>query len=190
MKKLLISLLLLVAIGANAQNADSINLYPNPYSTQICLEFDLDHADTVTWSIFDRWGRLVYQPYNHVYLDSGHYKNCLVNDSLKDGVYYHKVDLGSRAKTFFVNKVSNGSEILTIAEKNSKLFAFPNPLTDVLILSEKLASISIMDITGRKVLERSFPPIRIDVSGLTPGVYLVSGKTMDHRIFSQKMEKQ
>ena len=171
MKKLLLILFAVTAFGANAQNLDSVTIYPNPYSTQVCLEFDLLTDDTVTWQLFDRFGRVKYTPYDHEFLTSGHHSRCLQNDSLRDGIYYHRVSASSGfAKNQIVHKISGGSSIEERFIAPGLNF-FPNPVSSNLYLKEAADKLIIYSLTGQLIMESNRPNREIDLSSLPRGVY-------------------
>lgn len=61
-------------------------------------------------------------------------------------------------------------------------FAYPNPVTDILFLSEKLEeSAVIADINGRTVFEISEGSAQISVEQLSPGVYFLRTKSKRFR---------
>ena len=57
-------------------------------------------------------------------------------------------------------------------EKQPVLF-FPNPATDVLNFTEDVLNVSVMDLSGKKVLEASSGMRTLDLTSLVKGVYIV-----------------
>lgn len=74
---------------------------------------------------------------------------------------------------------------------NGKVVIYPNPANDVIRFSAEnvsIESISVMDITGRKVMQKSQfkNGQQIQVSDLPEGIYILSAKIEDGTISTQK----
>ena len=69
-----------------------------------------------------------------------------------------------------------------------QIVLYPNPVSGTLHIEgvENGASVSLYDLTGRKVLQSSFAP-EISVEGLSNGLYILSITTTDGRVFNKKI---
>ena len=81
------------------------HIYPNPFSTNLTLEFKLEHATPVTINIFDLSGRVVRQLVNNETLSKG--LHTLTWDSkdvsgspVKEGLYFLQVRKGKSVETY------------------------------------------------------------------------------------------
>ena len=88
-----------------------------------------------------------------------------------------------------------GTASVNEIEKVTKLSIYPNPASDFLNINlnsnEINKAIEIMDITGRKVYSKSITRdselLRVNTSGLTPGIYFVSVLANDKTIKTEKV---
>jgi N-acetylneuraminic acid mutarotase len=75
-----------------------------------------------------------------------------------------------------------------IAKENIEIY--PNPVKDQLnVKGESLEQITIMDLTGKVVIQRDLRTQSIDLSNLDNGSYLVEIKDVDGKIFTDKLIK-
>ncbi len=84
-----------VTVIAENYSPDKINVYPNPLSTNITLEFNLEDTDNILISIQDDLGRTVKTLATN-YLDQG--KNSMTIDlsELNTGIYFCRIETGDR----------------------------------------------------------------------------------------------
>ena len=90
--------------------------------------------------------------------------------------------------TFWVTPI----EPLQLPENNLNISIFPNPATDfVTIEAEDLQYVTLMDMTGKTLSSQAAKgnSIRLDVSGLKAGVYLISAKTRSTSSFVKSILK-
>lgn len=70
----------------------------------------------------------------------------------------------------------------------TKMFAYPNPFTDVIYLNKEVASISVYDLAGKKRFSASNVS-KINVANLQTGLYIVSIVNPDGTVLTQKLQK-
>ena len=91
--------------------------------------------------------------------------------------------------TFWVTPL----DITAATENNaSEISIYPNPATDFInIEADKLEQVVLSDITGRTLsnVAAKGSSVRLDVSGLKPGVYLISAKTRSTSSFVKSILK-
>ncbi|MFR9166501.1 MAG: T9SS type A sorting domain-containing protein [Dysgonomonas sp.] len=77
-------------------------------------------------------------------------------------------------------------------EKAEKIRIYPNPFIDYIYVEGASGNtdVKITDISGKTVLDKSADSNQIDVSSLSPGIYIVSVKTADGDTYIQKMIKK
>ncbi|HTL81336.1 MAG TPA: T9SS type A sorting domain-containing protein [Bacteroidia bacterium] len=88
------------ATGVNEQNAfvSSMNVYPNPSSTNINLNFDLTTAGKVTVQIVDNLGQTVAVK-DLGELSAGNYSQVLTTENLTAGSYFVRLQTGESVLT-------------------------------------------------------------------------------------------
>ena len=90
--------------------------------------------------------------------------------------------------TFWVTPI----EPLQLLENNLSISIFPNPVTDfVTIEAENLQQVTLMDMTGKTLSSMAAKgnSVRLDVSDLTAGLYLISAKTRSTSSFVKSILK-
>ncbi|WP_312392840.1 T9SS type A sorting domain-containing protein [Chryseobacterium sp.] len=81
-------------------------------------------------------------------------------------------------------------------QKDNSLSIYPNPTTQFLYIGKeadkKYAEVSIIDMTGKLVLQKKDHQYKeaIDVSGLTTGTYLIVSKSVDGKVYKNKLIKK
>jgi uncharacterized delta-60 repeat protein len=79
--------------------------------------------------------------------------------------------------TVSANRYNLPSLLSVIEFQKNKIAAFPNPVKDILTFSESIFNITIYDITGRIIKSFSGNQVKIDVSMLSNGNYILNGET-------------
>jgi len=100
---------------------------------------------------------------------------------------------------FLVKVDTNGNIAWTqsISQPTLELSIFPNPVTaniniELISQNQSITSIQIFDIQGKEILSKqsSSAEIKLDVSSLSSGVYLIKGRTNIGLSFSRKFVKE
>lgn len=174
-----------------AQSTDSLNVFPNPFSASATIHFDLAQSDTITLCVFNLLGSKLITYFQATPLPSGTYNINLIGDTLTDGVYLVRLDIGSsKSITKKVQKKSATTGLTTNHSNTTKLF-FPNPTSDILLIpvdGEK--TIVITDLNGKIMKNILTESKEISLLELTNGTYFIN--VMNHQkeiIASQKVVK-
>ncbi|QOW10484.1 T9SS type A sorting domain-containing protein [Kaistella flava (ex Peng et al. 2021)] len=113
------------------------------------------------------------------------YETATVNFTVPaDGVYYLSFRAFSDPNEFYL-EVDNvkvfETNLATMNVNKSSLKFFPNPVQDILIItdSKEISSISIFDISGKQVISESAKSgkLELNVSQLKPGMYIVKANS-------------
>jgi subtilisin family serine protease len=89
-------LILGVGIEENIEvNKDAkLSVYPNPFSTSITMSYELQQPERVTLSIYNHVGQIVYQ--TKEVQPQGNQQHIWNTESLADGVYYYRMQVGDQ----------------------------------------------------------------------------------------------
>ena len=66
--------------------------YPNPFSTQTTIQFELEDAGAVSLTVFDLLGRVIQKPVDGRFLAVGRHGVVLTADDLAPGVYVYVIE--------------------------------------------------------------------------------------------------
>ena len=80
--------------------------YPNPFNKYVNIEFVLNSSDFVSVEIFDSYGQKVKTIINDI-LNSGRYNFKWHPEKLKSGVYYSRLTVGDKVKTYKILYLDN-----------------------------------------------------------------------------------
>ena len=107
----------------------------------------------------------------------------------------NKLLIGTHGNGMFETTVSGTLSIIDTTSSTAALTLFPNPTVSELhikfrysYLSEKLAY-EIMTMTGKRVLAGVTKNNKVDVSSLSPGIYIFSLGINDETQFSKFIKK-
>jgi len=75
------------ATEAIAEGDYYLKLYPNPSAGDVTIEYNLSRSELVEISLFDNFGKLVYQLKNRTPHEAGVYKITLTGVELQNGIY-------------------------------------------------------------------------------------------------------
>lgn len=75
-------------------------------------------------------------------------------------------------------------------EDNLALQIYPNPAQSEIYFNEMIQGLQVFDINGRILSYFQSSADRFDVSSLSPGLYLLKGKTLNGKPFQHKLVKQ
>ena len=118
---------------------------------------------------------------------------------LLSGFYYDFNSPTFQNDVYILKLDSNGNTTWTqnISQPEVKLIIYPNPTSNQLNLqlkspNQSISSIQIFDIQGKEVLNKqsNSAEIKLDVSSLSSGVYLIKGKTNTGLSFGRKFVKE
>ncbi len=87
----------------NDHNLSALQIYPNPFSTQLHVPFELKEAAKVDFQVFDATGKIIYQESNPQ--DAGIHQIVLNTDTWPAGVYYTKAQSGNAIQSYRLVKI-------------------------------------------------------------------------------------
>ncbi len=191
MKKHLLALAFFtcLAFSIKAQNADSVTVFPNPYHNHLVISFKLEQADSISYQIIDVTGHIKYQLLENEYYEAGQHTLYLDNDTLAEGMYYHKFKSASgTGKVLKVIKMEgSGIESLTLSETT----LYPNPVKDFINLPfTDLHSLKIYSPSGQLVQHHLNPATKVNLSELPSGFYFVVMEKADGENVAVKVVKE
>ena len=192
-KQLLLSVLLTLSVGTGfSQSLDSLNVFPNPFSVSTNIHFDIVQSDTITLKVFNVFGQTIRIYYQSAILPGGSYDIDFSGDSLGDGIYFVRLDIGS---TKFLTKKAIKTGTATRLEgtmADSRDFIFPNPTNDrITIPLSGFKTIVITDLSGKMVKSITTDQNELSVSDLPAGHYELSILTSQGTIWRvQKIQKR
>ena len=190
--RLLIATLLTFYFGTTySQTTDSLSVFPNPFVSSTTIHFDLVQSDTITLRVFNLFGQTVRTFFQSTILPSGSYNINFVGDSLADGIYFIRLDIGS-TKSITKKAVKSGST--SIVEDNrvvNKLIVFPNPTNDhITIPINGNKTIIVTDLNGKIVKSLTTDQQIISLLDIAAGQYFITILTnQNEKITTQKILK-
>jgi hypothetical protein len=191
-KQLLISVLLTLSVGTGfSQTLDSLSVFPNPFSVSTNIHFDIVQSDTITLKVFSAFGQTIRTYYQSAILPGGSYDINFSGDSLGDGIYFVRLDIGStKFLTKKAIKTGTASRLEDIMV-DPKLIVFPNPTTDrITIPLSGFKTIVITDLSGKMVKSITTDQNELSLSDLAAGQYELSILTSQGTIWRvQKIRK-
>jgi hypothetical protein len=190
--RLLFVTLLTLCIGTSfSQTVDSLSVFPNPFAISTTIHFDIVQSDTITLRVFNTVGQTIRTFFQSTILPSGSYNINFVGDSLADGIYFVRLDIGS-TKTINKKAVKSGST--SIVEDNrvvNKLIVFPNPTNDhITIPINGNKTIIVTDLNGKIVKSLTTDQQIISLLDIAAGQYFITILTnQNEKITTQKILK-
>lgn len=78
---------------ANQINLSNLSVYPNPFSGQLTIQYQLQEKDLVSIKLFDSYGRLIHIPLTStIQLSSTHNQVIELPQTMAKGYYYLKIE--------------------------------------------------------------------------------------------------
>lgn len=162
--------------GANnhAQTVDSLRVFPNPFSSTATIHFELAQSDTITLRVFNMLGSKLITYFQATVLLSGSYNINLIGDTLPNGVYLVRLDIGSsKSITKKVIKNNATAGIQTNHLDKTKIL-YPNPTKDKLSIPiEGEKTIVITDLNGRILKSMTTELEEISLLEMKDGAYFI-----------------
>ena len=96
-----------IPLSYSTKQSNTINVYPNPFSHTMTIDYRLSTEGTVQLILFDIMGRKVKELENS-YKITGNYTTSLQAKYLEDGIYFLRVQLGNEfwVKKLYLQKTS------------------------------------------------------------------------------------
>ena len=190
--RLLFVTLLTFCFGTTfSQTVDSLSVFPNPFSVSTTIHFDIVQTDTITLRVFNAVGQTKATFFNSTILPSGSYNINWLGDSLAEGIYFVRLDIGS-TKSITKKAIKTGST--SIVENNrmvNKLIVFPNPTNDqITIPINGNKTIIVTDLNGKMVKSLTTDQQIISLLDIASGQYFITILTNQNEIITtQKILK-
>lgn len=185
-KRLLFVTLLTIYLGtAFSQTVDSLSIFPNPFATSTTIHFDIVQSDTITLRVFNTFGQTVRTFFQSTILPSGSYNINLLGDSLADGIYFVRLDIGST--NFLIKKAIKSSSTSTNTVNNivDKFIIFPNPTNDQITIPVRgNKKIIIADLNGKIVKSFTTDQQIISLLEIAAGQYFITIMTNKNEIIT------
>jgi len=105
---IIITLLTFCFVTTFSQTTDSLSVFPNPFSSSATIHFEIVQSDTISLRVFNAVGQTERTFFQSTILPSGSYNINLLGDSLVDGIYFIRLDIGS-TKSLIKKAVKNSS---------------------------------------------------------------------------------
>lgn len=175
-QRLLLTTLLTFYFGTTfSQTVDSLSIFPNPFSVSTTVHFDIAQTDTITLRVFNTVGQTVMTFFNSTILPSGSYNLNWLGDSIADGIYFVRLEIGS-TKTITKKAVKSGSTS-SIEDKKEvdNFFVFPNPTNDIItipLVGNK--TIILTDLNGKILKSFTTDQKVISISDIAAGQYFLT----------------
>jgi hypothetical protein len=192
-KHLLFITLLTITCGPIfSQTVDSLTIYPNPFNSATTIHFDLVQTDTITLQVFNPLGQTVRTFYQSTVLPSGSYHMNLNGDSLLEGVYFIKLEIGSTISIVKKAIKFGPTSIVENYKLDHKLIAFPNPTNDrITIPIQGNKTIIVADMHGNFVKSFTTDQQVISLLDIAAGQYVITILDNENKILTtQKMIKR
>lgn len=191
MKRLQSLLIILFCLGYGvtfSQTVDSLNVYPNPFDSEANIYFAIEQSDTITLQVMNVNGEIIKTFFESVVLPSGSYNINLNGDSLINGIYFFKLEIGS-TKTITKKAIKNGSITSISDEKLSdKIIVFPNPTNDkITIPIDAKKKIIVTDLNGKIVKSITTDKQTISLLDLATGQYFITVLTENNEKLTTKI---
>jgi len=175
-----------------SQTTDSLNVFPNPFSSSATIHFEIVEADTISLQVYNSLGQTVRSFFQSTLLPSGSYNINLLGDSLADGIYFVRLDIGS--SKFITERAVKSASASIVSNRNltqNNLDVFPNPTNDFLTIPvDGNKTIRITDLSGRILKSFTTDQKTISLLDLATGQYFITIMTNENGIIStQKILK-
>jgi len=190
-RKFLVTLLTFCCGTTFSQTADSLSVFPNPFSSAATINFNIVQSDTITLRVFNALGQTVKTFFQSTILQSGSYNINLPGDSLVDGIYFIRLDIGSTKNKN--RKVLKSSSISGISDNKAvdKVLIYPNPTNGrITIPVTGNKTIILTDLNGKTLKSFTTDQQVISLSDIAAGQYIITILTNKNEIIkTQKILK-
>lgn len=172
---------------------DSLNVTPNPFQKRTSVYYSFSQNDTVSLTVYDRWGQSLITVLSNSVMPSGIYQDSLIMDAFPDGIYVVILKLGNRRN---IGKAIAKAAYAGITELSnpSQFKMYPNPVSNTLYISTEQngfenAEIEIINPLGQVVLKTAYSN-KVYVSGVANGSYILQITTINKTILRAKFIKE
>ena len=172
---LLTTLLTFCFVTTFSQTADSLSVFPNPFSVSTTVHFDIAQTDTITLRVFNTVGQTVMTFFNSTILPNGSYNINWLGDSIADGIYFVRLEIGS-TKTITKKAIKNSTTSIKTDKKTEEIFKiFPNPTNDLITIPfDGSKTIILTDLNGKILKSFTTEQKVISLSDIAGGQYFLT----------------
>ncbi|MBO9700073.1 MAG: T9SS type A sorting domain-containing protein [Sporocytophaga sp.] len=173
------------------QTDNNLSIAPNPFTEKATIHFYIDKTDTISLNVYNILGVKVKTIYESEVLQSGPYENIILGESLEEGVYVVKLEIGSKSIAAKFIKISSVTTGLLNTDSKNELLVFPNPTSDLLQLPLKgPKTVVLTDLNGGIVKSFKTNQTVISLNELKSGEYILTVMNDAGQIWaSQKIVK-
>jgi hypothetical protein len=142
-------------------------------------------SDTITLRVFNTVGQTVRTFFQSTILPSGSYNITFLGDSLVDGMYFIRLDIGSTIT--LTKKAIKGGSTSGITDKKAvaKFLIFPNPTTDqITIPFFGSKTIIVTDLSGKIIKSITTDQQVISLLDIATGQYIITILTNESEIIT------
>ena len=182
MKSITIVIMLMTCHTACTQTADSLNIAPNPFDTSTYIFYGLANSDTVSLNLYNFVGQNVKTFIHDSVMNPGYYSIYFPADSLKDGVYFVSLNLGTHKP--IVKKIIK-YHMSSVAEKgpSNEYILYPNPTSSLLTIPiDGGKNIVITDLAGKICKTIQTRDNKISLPDLKSGSYIIHVFSLDNKL--------
>jgi hypothetical protein len=184
MKKIVCIILLLTCHAGYTQNVDSLTIAPNPFTTSTYIYYGLAGNDTVSLYVSNMFGQTVKTFMHDSLINSGNYSIFFPADSLPDGVYLVRLDLGIH-KTIVKKAIKYYLSSVVENLPSTGNVLYPNPTSNLLTISiNGYKTIVITDLAGKWCKTLKTSEKTISLNDLKPGSYIITVFSVDNILLS------
>ncbi|MEX0965801.1 MAG: T9SS type A sorting domain-containing protein [Bacteroidia bacterium] len=171
-----------------SQTTDSLSIFPNPFKNSTTIHFDIVQPDTISLRVFNRFGETVRTFFQATILPGGSYNVNLLGDSLDDGAYFVRLDIGSNQS--IVKYAIKCGSVTGISDNkpDDKVLIFPNPTIDrisIPLAGNKI--IIVTDLNGKIVKSLTTDKQVISLSDISAGQYIITILTDQNEIITTQI---
>ncbi|MEO6189473.1 MAG: T9SS type A sorting domain-containing protein [Saprospiraceae bacterium] len=183
-KQLVLVSLLTSCVGTTfSQIVDSLSVSPNPFNVATTIHFEIFQSDTITLRVFNLVGQTIKTFFDSTILPSGSYNINLRGDSLLDGMYFMRLDIGSTKKITKRAIKSGSTSGIGVSKEVDKFLVFPNPTNDLITIPlDGNKTIIVADLNGKILKSISTDQKVISLLDIATGQYFIT-------ILTNKKEK-
>lgn len=181
-------LLFAIKFGQSQTISDTLKVYPNPFSGNATIYFEIADKDTVTLEVYDIWGGLKQTYFSNTILPSGAYTIVLQGDTLPNGLYLIRLQCAyNKNKTLKAIKQGTTTAINEPIEQKNIIYLYPNPTNDFLTIPiDGQKTILISSLQGQEIKKVITDKQTISLFDLSPACYIVEILDADNQLLTTK----
>ncbi len=167
---------------------DSLTCNPNPFVANTTISYYTVTKDTLTISIYNQWGTLIYQPFVDSIINTGAYSFAFIAGTYPDGIYL--VQLKNKSSSLRVIQIlKTVTAGISQIQNPIDLKIYPCPTVETIKIetSQKYDLLRISSIDNKLVKEINNAQTIISVADWDRGIYLLTGFNKGNYVFTYKI---